>query len=213
MAEIEIEKKKPVWPWILLVLIILAIIYFLVFADDDTADSEENTTEEIQDPTAFEDESDETADWETEMRNDTLAYTGAGVTGYSSYIGDESQMGVDHEYTSTALLYLIDAVREKATDLGIDARDDIQNLRENAKEIRENPQNTNHAGTIKEVGKEIANFMGDMQQKNFPNLEQEITQVEEAVDKIDPDTETLQQKDAVKTFFQEAEDVLQKMKK
>jgi len=41
MAEIKIEKKKPVWPWILLGLIILAVIFFVVFANED--DNEINT--------------------------------------------------------------------------------------------------------------------------------------------------------------------------
>ncbi|QED37277.1 hypothetical protein FK178_05915 [Antarcticibacterium arcticum] len=35
MAEIKIEKKKPVWPWILVGLIILGVIFFLVFANED----------------------------------------------------------------------------------------------------------------------------------------------------------------------------------
>ncbi|SHL74876.1 hypothetical protein [Flavobacterium saccharophilum] len=48
MAEIRIEKKKPIWPWIALVLIIGAIIYYVYFTDHE-AHSEstievENTT-------------------------------------------------------------------------------------------------------------------------------------------------------------------------
>ena len=48
MAEIKIRKKKPVWPWILLV-IILAILAFLYFygsmAEND--DNEINETDDI----------------------------------------------------------------------------------------------------------------------------------------------------------------------
>jgi hypothetical protein len=48
MAEIKIEKKKPVWPWIIAVLIIGALIYY-IFVQDHDAHSEstievENTT-------------------------------------------------------------------------------------------------------------------------------------------------------------------------
>lgn len=48
MAEIKIEKKKPVWPWIVAILIIAALIYY-VFVQDHEAHSEstievENTT-------------------------------------------------------------------------------------------------------------------------------------------------------------------------
>jgi len=47
MAEINIRKKKPVWPWILLV-IILAIVAFLYFYGS-MGDSEEidNTNDDI----------------------------------------------------------------------------------------------------------------------------------------------------------------------
>ncbi len=38
MAEIKVEKKKPVWPWILLIAIIILGILFYVFAYDDTND-------------------------------------------------------------------------------------------------------------------------------------------------------------------------------
>lgn len=34
MAEIKVEKKKPVWPWILLIIIILGIVVYLFVYDD-----------------------------------------------------------------------------------------------------------------------------------------------------------------------------------
>ena len=48
MAEIKIEKKKPIWPWIVAVLIIGALVYY-IFVKDHETDSEnsveiENTT-------------------------------------------------------------------------------------------------------------------------------------------------------------------------
>ncbi|MBZ9729346.1 hypothetical protein LB467_06570 [Salegentibacter sp. JZCK2] len=38
MAEIKVEKKKPIWPWILLIAIIILGILFYVFAYDDNND-------------------------------------------------------------------------------------------------------------------------------------------------------------------------------
>ncbi|SDZ67417.1 hypothetical protein SAMN05444397_1206 [Flavobacterium aquidurense] len=48
MAEIKIEKKKPIWPWIAALLIIGAIVYY-IFVMDHEVHSEngvevENTT-------------------------------------------------------------------------------------------------------------------------------------------------------------------------
>ena len=49
MAEIKIEKKKPVWPWIVVALIIAALLYFLLLSDTETQ-SESNV--EIENSTS-----------------------------------------------------------------------------------------------------------------------------------------------------------------
>lgn len=41
MAEIKIEKKKPIWPWIVALLIIGALIYY-IYAKDQEAHNESN---------------------------------------------------------------------------------------------------------------------------------------------------------------------------
>ncbi|OYQ37241.1 hypothetical protein CHU92_08600 [Flavobacterium cyanobacteriorum] len=50
MAEIKIEKKKPVWPWILLLLGIIALIYFLFFRDRE---AEQDVIEEVEETTGM----------------------------------------------------------------------------------------------------------------------------------------------------------------
>ena len=50
MAEIHIERKsrkKPVWPWILLLLVVLGIVAWLMLADDSTELGEPDTGVEI----------------------------------------------------------------------------------------------------------------------------------------------------------------------
>ncbi|RED26874.1 hypothetical protein BD847_0800 [Flavobacterium cutihirudinis] len=48
MAEIKIEKKKTVWPWIAALLIIGAVVYYIYFVDhevkNDNSVEIENTT-------------------------------------------------------------------------------------------------------------------------------------------------------------------------
>ncbi|GAA3747553.1 hypothetical protein GCM10022422_35130 [Flavobacterium ginsengisoli] len=34
MAEIKIEKKKPIWPWIVAVLLISALVYYVFLKDN-----------------------------------------------------------------------------------------------------------------------------------------------------------------------------------
>ncbi|MDX1470364.1 MAG: hypothetical protein R3213_02615 [Flavobacteriaceae bacterium] len=48
MAEIKIEKKKPIWPWILALLVIAAIVVFYFMNNDDYDDDmEADDIEEI----------------------------------------------------------------------------------------------------------------------------------------------------------------------
>ena len=50
MADIRIEKKRTVWPWILLV-IILGVLAFLYFYGSTDVDEEENQTTEMEEIT------------------------------------------------------------------------------------------------------------------------------------------------------------------
>jgi hypothetical protein len=50
MTEIKIEKKKPVWPWILLLLGIIALVYFLFFRDRE---AEREVVDEVEETTTM----------------------------------------------------------------------------------------------------------------------------------------------------------------
>ncbi len=43
MAEIKIEKKKPIWPWIVALVLVLGLVYFIFLKDNDM--QVQNTTE------------------------------------------------------------------------------------------------------------------------------------------------------------------------
>lgn len=48
MAEIRVEKKKPVWPWVILILLLAGIVVYIFVYDnyndniDDIIDAEES---------------------------------------------------------------------------------------------------------------------------------------------------------------------------
>lgn len=211
MAEIKIEKKKPIWPWIILVLVILALLYFFVFAnDDDVNDDMDDTTEQVGD--AWDEDS---TDWDndntTNWDNDSLSTTGVGVAGYMAYIGNKEKMGVDHEYTNNALIKLIDAVEAKAKEVNYDITADLQAARKDAEKITNDPSALNHANTIKDAGNKIAMALSKIQKDKFPDLSSEVEDVKKAVENIKADTQTLNQKDQINKFYDEAGDALEKM--
>ncbi|WP_205334609.1 hypothetical protein [Flavobacterium fluviale] len=49
MAEIKIEKKKPIWPWIVALLIIGALVYYVFLKDHET---QSESTIEIENTSA-----------------------------------------------------------------------------------------------------------------------------------------------------------------
>ena len=193
MAEIKIEQKKPIWPWILLGLIVLGLVWYFFMRNNDTRiEDEPVVTEQV-----------------VEEYNDVDDYSAIAL--YSAYIADIDKMGLDHEYSNEALNYLIDAVEEKADMLNVDVKDDLNEARKNASEITEDPNKLNHADLIKNSGKIIARALTTLQAAKFPTLIDDVAKVNTAVNKIDTSVKTLDQKDKVNNFFKSAESLLLKM--
>lgn len=212
MAEIKIEKKKPIWPWIIVGLIILGIIlYFLLAGNnddmDDMDDMDDNRTEQV-DTTYTDAERRGTGAWDESSR-DTL--NGDKISAYITHVGDRERMGIDHEYTNNALIHLIDAVEAKAAEVNMDINKDLEEMREDTEEITQNPQATNHADKIKETGNKIADVLERIQEENYPNLSGDVEDVRTALQEIDGSTLTLEQKEEINSFFREAADALRSM--
>jgi hypothetical protein len=68
-----------------------------------------------------------------------------------------------------------------------------------------------HADKIKTAGTKLANIMEKMQKEEFPNLSSDVSEVKTAAQNINSTTPTLEQKDQIKMFFDEAGDLLRKM--
>ncbi|BAO54975.1 hypothetical protein [Nonlabens marinus] len=206
MAEIKIEKKKPVWPWILLAILVLAaIIYFFVYANDEDDMDDEVLTEQVMEGDGMDDQSDD-------LNTAAISQFETALENYSTYIGDTGQMSIDHEYSNGALLLLIDAVQAKADVHDVEVTADLREARESAKQIMENPYKVNHADLIKQSGGIITRALSTLQKEKFPNLTNELSAVEQNLADIIKSEKTLNQKTDVNTFFKAAESLLLKMK-
>lgn len=194
MAEIKIEKKTTVWPWVLLgILLVAAILYFTVFNDDD--DVEELDTTAVAAPVT-----DYGAD-----NNDAVA-------SYVTFINnDTSSMGLDHNYTNEALSKLIMAVQSVADKKGMDVKADVDQLNSYADEIMKDPFVNTHADKIRKATDALANTLQNLQAAHYPQLNAEMANLKQASSDIDPNVLTLEQKADVKGFFNQAADVLSKM--
>ncbi|MBY8962063.1 hypothetical protein KJK34_04785 [Flavobacterium sp. D11R37] len=201
MAEIKIEKKKPVWPWILLLLVIVGVIvYFLVFRDEET-----NTTVIEETPVAAE------TDANGNEGNDALSGN-AEIAAYVDYIdSNRNEMGLDHEYTNEAFSKLIAATNAAADETGYDINKDMEQIRAYSERITNDPYETSHADNIRKAADNIAVVLQNIQQNANPELSAEASAVKDAAASINPAELTLDQKNEVKSFFDEASVLLEKI--
>lgn len=194
MAEIKIEKKKPIWPWILAILALIALFVYFFVNDSNEVETAMNETESAA------------------MINTTNGGINGDVEGFVRYVeADAPSMGLDHAYANEALMKLTAATRAVATETGYDIQADLNQVKEYADKIATDPFETTHANSIRKAADILTGSLKKMQQAHFPQLNNEVNELEKAAGSIDPDVLTLDQKESVKAYFGKAANLLQKM--
>ena len=134
------------------------------------------------------------------------------VAAYVTFIqADTNKMSLDHVFTNEALLKLTSATGAMADEIDYRVKGDLDKAKEYAGKIVNDPFETSHADDIKKAADILTNVLQNMQQAKYPTLSNEITELKTASAAINPETLTLDQRDAVKSFFAKAADLLQKM--
>ena len=199
MAEIKIEKKKPIWPWILALLLIAIIVYFLFFRETTVITNESTTNDTIVNNTEMVDDG---------YVNDNLS----AVAAFAAFVkGDDGSMTLDHTYSHDALTKLIDATAEISEKTNFDAKMDLDKAREHADMITKNPQATDHADHIKQSTDMISQTLHNLQKAKFPALTAEAEKVKMSSDAINVKELALNQKAKIKGFLDDSADLLDKM--
>ncbi len=166
----------------------------LIFSFDACKNKEEKTSEG------------DTADLVAVRENNST------VNAFVSFIAnDKNKMTLDHAYTNEALMKLTDATDAMANEIGYNAKGDISEVKKYALKITNDQFETTHANDIRKSTDIITNVLQNMQQAKYPGLATDITALRSASASINPDVLTLDQKDAVKSFFGKAADLLEEM--
>jgi hypothetical protein len=199
MAEIKIEQKKLIWPWLLVGFVIIAfLIYFLVFRGSD------ENTESVT-------EIDSITNTNRSNLIDVNENNGT-VAAYINFIeNSKEKMSLDHEYTNEALLKLIEATEAIANEVGYDVQADIEKVREYAKMIEQDSFETTHADNIRKADDMLTNILQNIQKAKYSGLSDEVAALKNASESVKPSVLALDQKEAVKNYFAKAADLLKKM--
>ncbi|MGB8704068.1 MAG: hypothetical protein WCD31_03455 [Gillisia sp.] len=221
MAEIKIRKKRPVWPWILLVLIVIAaLVYFLFFTgenDNDDAEYDNSPTSEQIDngegATTNEGAMD-TNSWDSTQTSGNQYQDS--LTTYSTVFSGDIKSGADvdikPENVNRALINLIDAVRTKALQKNVQLSNDLKQEREKAVSRSQSAQDTtSQAGFVKNTGTSIVSALQNIQKKEYSNLSDEVSNLQNSVQKIDASKSINNQNHTINQFFDRAVNLLSKM--
>ncbi len=189
MTEIKIEKKNSVFPLVLLGLCIVALLLYLFVFDkkDEVATAPVATLIDVHE------------------NNSTVA-------AYTTFINaDTNKMSLDHAFTNEALLKLTNATNAMSDAVGYSVKADLDKSKEYANKITNDPFEISHADNIRLSADIIAGALQNLQQAKYPALSNEVLEVKNAAAAINPETLTLDQRDAVKSFFAKAATLLEKM--
>jgi hypothetical protein len=199
MAEIKIEQKKKVWPWLFAGLVIAALlVYFLAFRDYGKYTEVVTGADKIT-------HTKEANLLGVKENNDTVA-------AYVNFVeSNKGKMSLDHAYTNEALLKLIEATNAMGNEVGYEVRSEIEKVKEYAKMILKDPFERTHADNIREADDILTKVLQNIQQAKYPGLADEVSALRRTSESIKPGVLTLDQKDAVKDYFEKAADLLQKM--
>jgi hypothetical protein len=199
MEEIKIERKKRLWPWLLISLLVVALLfYFLVNRENNNPES-----------------ATEAQRINNTNKNDLVAINenNAVVVTYVNFVDNrKDEMSLNHAYTNDALLKLTEATRAMASEVGYDVKADLEKVEEYAKMIVKDPFETTHADNIRKAGDVLTNVLQNIQEAKYPGLGAEVEELRSATALIKPGILTLDQKDEVKNYFAKASDLLKKIK-
>ena len=203
MAEIKIQRKKSrAWIWLLLLIaaIVLVWLYF---------ESIDNDVEEVETGNTYETEN--VVEQEYVMFLDTLD---TNVTSRSEDMQDfvDAEVDVKNYYVLNGLRSLSASLNAVVNNQDVSESDlrEERNVLDRA--VTDIDRDTSNVALYKDAVSSAVNLMQSIQEKVFPQLENEVQAVASAADEITGDVPFDEQQEEVKHFFDKANELVQYMK-
>jgi hypothetical protein len=200
MADIDIQEKRGpgLWPWLIGLVALALVVWGVVQYMDNDEDLVATTTAEEQVTPA-------------EPLAPAPATTGSASTQFLAWVRDSvndgQRMGREHEYTRDGLQRLHAALdgllaRESAPDI----RQRLDDLRERTRTIEQSDAtSTEHATQVKQAfnaAVEALERLSELGQVQRADLDPHVGSARRAMDSIDANRPLLDQRNAVRTFFE-----------
>lgn len=214
MAEIKIEKKRPIWPWILLILVILGVIAYFVYQNqkndyyNDDLNSEQyndSTDNDLRGGVPYNpDASDGYGNASNEMAE------------YEASIKDSIRIITDSTYAKTVFVNLAKATVMKANENNIESSQALEALKNysdqmNNTDTSEGMQTMGVSESLKSTCDNVVQVLETIQAKNFPSLGSQVSDLKQISNNINSKTSMANQRKNILSFFQKAKNVLNAM--
>ncbi len=208
MAELNVKKKsKSPVGWIILGLVVIALIVWIVVDNNDnevmTSDNNEQVMESNQDEGTMNRSENSAENSQMDQK----------VQDFVSFANETGSISMDHEVTHDGLTKLAEALTAVTPGDVPDenVNNDVDELKAEANQLTENPTSEQHANIMRNSFISAAQIIKNIQSENYPELQEEANQVMDAAKDIDAQKLATNQKEDIKSFFDEAADALQKM--
>lgn len=214
MAEIKIEKKKPVWPWILGIILLLAIIFFIWNYTD--SDLTEDTLLVDNDSIVS---MDENRVYNDRGSDSTTLYTGSygtvtrehALADYFKYVDNNDRTLTNEGYYRTAFFKLITATKREAEMHNVNVTGEIETAMKDAETLTNDPGITKTPEKIRSTAEAVSRALKSIQREKFDALGNEADAVAAAANNIETKSESSQQQQNIDAFFDKAATLLQRM--
>ena|SRR5690554_6729642 len=210
MAEIKIEKKKPIWPWIILIFIILIGIYFFWSNNDENLISDPldkdtiSSVEELFNVELLDNDSEVLYEGNYgTVRNEQA------IADYLEFVDNNNHLAEESYYRSS-FSKLIAATQRVAEIEGVDVSNNISAAKGNTDKI----SNATMESTIEQVSgaaDEVSTALKRIQQNEFANLSAEMERVEKAASEIDGNQSLNSEQADIDMFLDSSAKILAKM--
>lgn len=191
MTAIKIEKKKPFWPWVLGIGIAAFLVYYIGFKDQKETAPENLVAENL-----------------INVNENNVA-----VAAFVRFMEEDTmKMELDPTFANEAFIKLIDATNAMADEIHFDASSNMERVVKHVNKTFASSAGTSQANNFKRATDILTTtILKGMQQEKYPGLSNEFVELENASASINSEELTFDQKDVVKTFFQNTAKLLQKM--
>ena len=214
MTEIKIEKKKPVWPWILLILIILGIVAYFVYAEGGIDDFQDDGTDDVYNEKVM--DTSHLSSSNRSLQNADGTY-GSSYDSYSAFAGsitDSTRIAVDSSYTKRAFANLAKVVVKKADENDVADSPALTDLRAFSVliiGISKTSTRIENVKNFKTACDKVAKVLGDIQEKSYPSLKEDASQINQMAADISPSVSMADQQHKMTAFLHKTRDILQAM--